>query len=1093
MIRLMRQILLAGVMILGLSLASLLGQSGVYDRTGIIPGHGTQGSLPEENIDLFTGNVTLRFRDVYLPGPNGLDVEVWRVYNSKVLTDWQPGQTPAIQAYHQSWVGMGWTMHMGMVHAYSSSAPVIEFPDGRLERAYPNNCGLGANVYMTRDFLKYDKTYFYPTIYPKVYFKNGVVWTLGLTATITRADGSTDSVRLVTKIDNSFGQFITIEYNTIVAGQYPTIKKITDAFGRIITFTTIGSPRKLSQISYAVTRQYAQSQTRVLSYSVGTFPDGHNYRRLDSFHPPEIAAVSFEYESGQSDHYELKKMTTSYGGTLEYSYSDHLFHSGSTHLNSRVMTQKRIKFTSNPAEEPSVWNYAYPDYDGVPMGTVNIDGPVYDTSVSYNAYDASNPWKQGLIQAFGYGDGSFEESYEWTSHEISSSVFAPLPASVLRHKEGGAVYKEEYLYDVTQYRKYGLASETRRFIGGSETPLNYETISYYFAGRSTWEERYMLAYPATERQFSGTGTKLKEKVTSYYDSGETWKWGAVQLVRIWKHDMIYADWTHVFQPLDSQGKRIQVFVTGPVGSDTQTIYSYGLEEQIKKGDIGSITRTISPTDSAISREAFPEGGLLNYTYDPLGRVLTVDWPTDRYDESTLWPAGENRSVTTKGEPGNPHTITRYWDGMGRDLGYIEQGDGTTLYFQRTLDAEGRLVTETKGSTSDEDTWQYAYNDTGEVTTITDPDGRTTHITLDGTTKTVEDPEHHSTTFEYEHLPGLPTSVTDAQGHVAEYGYDIEGRLLEVDYNNGARVHSFGYDRNDNLISETHPETGLISYTYNDESWMTEKTWGGSTIHYSHNLDSGQIFQVWWGPGYPDYEEEILYTYNLAGKPSRVRSTVKKWDRNIQYDPYGNVASETIALPGLATKTITYTYDGFNNPKRIAYPDSRWSEASSNSLGMPESLVFDNASNYLISSATYGSGRAVTGLTFARNGTQLSASYFPAGQLQHTALTRSGVTLYDASYLYDGNGNILSISSAAPSPTMSATFGYDSLNRLTSAAYSSGRVATFGYTYDEYGNMRTVRENGISVFDKTYESSNRISGDSYDARGNLLSAVGEDAF
>jgi hypothetical protein len=181
----------------------LYGQSGIYDRTGVIPGHGSHGSLPEENIDLFTGNVTLRFRDVYLPGPNGLDVEVWRIYNSKILTDWQPGQQPGIQAYHQSWVGMGWTMHMGMVHAYSSSAPVIEFPDGRLEQAYLNNCGLGPNVYMTRDFLKYDKTYVYPSTYPKVYFKNGVVWTLGLTATITRANGTTDAVRLVTKIDNS--------------------------------------------------------------------------------------------------------------------------------------------------------------------------------------------------------------------------------------------------------------------------------------------------------------------------------------------------------------------------------------------------------------------------------------------------------------------------------------------------------------------------------------------------------------------------------------------------------------------------------------------------------------------------------------------------------------------------------------------------------------------------------------------------------------------------------------------------------------------------------------------------------------------------
>jgi hypothetical protein len=131
----------------------LQAQSGIFDRTGIVPGHGSFGSLPEENIDLFTGNVTLRYRDIYLPGPNGLDVGVWRVYNSKILKDRQSGN-PSVQAYHQSWVGLGWTMHMGMVHNYSSSTPVIEFPDGRLETAYPNNYGLGSNICLTRDFMK---------------------------------------------------------------------------------------------------------------------------------------------------------------------------------------------------------------------------------------------------------------------------------------------------------------------------------------------------------------------------------------------------------------------------------------------------------------------------------------------------------------------------------------------------------------------------------------------------------------------------------------------------------------------------------------------------------------------------------------------------------------------------------------------------------------------------------------------------------------------------------------------------------------------------------------------------------------------------
>jgi hypothetical protein len=52
---------------------------------------------------------------VFLPGPNGLNVEVWRVYNSKIFKDKQDGQASSVQAEHKSWVGIGWTMHMVII------------------------------------------------------------------------------------------------------------------------------------------------------------------------------------------------------------------------------------------------------------------------------------------------------------------------------------------------------------------------------------------------------------------------------------------------------------------------------------------------------------------------------------------------------------------------------------------------------------------------------------------------------------------------------------------------------------------------------------------------------------------------------------------------------------------------------------------------------------------------------------------------------------------------------------------------------------------------------------------------------------------
>jgi hypothetical protein len=144
----------------------LSAESGIYDRIGIIREHGLHGTIPEENIDLFTGNLTLRFLDVYLPGPNGFDLKVWRVYNSKILRDRLPGSSWGIQQEPYSWVGMGWSMHMGRVHYFVSENPVIEFPDGRWETVY---LAKDSSQFITREFLKYDKWNY------KLYFKDGTI------------------------------------------------------------------------------------------------------------------------------------------------------------------------------------------------------------------------------------------------------------------------------------------------------------------------------------------------------------------------------------------------------------------------------------------------------------------------------------------------------------------------------------------------------------------------------------------------------------------------------------------------------------------------------------------------------------------------------------------------------------------------------------------------------------------------------------------------------------------------------------------------------------------------------------------------------
>jgi hypothetical protein len=299
---------------------SLFAQSGIFDRTGVIPEHGLYSSLPQESVDLFTGNLTLSYRDIFLPGPNGLNIEVWRVYNSKILKDRQQSQpTPSIQAYPKSMVGIGWTMHMGVVHDYWSSTPIIEFPDGRRETAYFVTSEYNdPTKYITRDFLKYDSAA--PAGIPKLYLKNGVIWTFGNTASLPLAGGGSESVLMVTKIEDPYGNYIEIEYDP--SDNNRSIKTIIDNMGREIRFVKSYQGSDAAKLAEIRIRNYDDSHDVVYSYSVGSFPNG--YYKLVSCTPPGLSPTSFEYNDGLSYNYELTRLTTSYGGVLEYSYENDL-------------------------------------------------------------------------------------------------------------------------------------------------------------------------------------------------------------------------------------------------------------------------------------------------------------------------------------------------------------------------------------------------------------------------------------------------------------------------------------------------------------------------------------------------------------------------------------------------------------------------------------------------------------------------------------------------------------------------------------------------------------------------------------------------
>jgi len=1073
----------------------LSAQSGIFDRTGIIPGHGAYSTLSEESVDLFTGNLTLAYRDIFLAGADGLNIEVWRVYNSKILQDRLMSQpNPTVQAYPKSMLGIGWSMHMGMVHNATSNTPVIEFPDGRRETAFPAKAeyGFGSNCRITKDFLKFDRGTA-PEIEPKLYFPNGIVWVFGNVASLPLASGSSETVYMVTRIEDPLGNFINIDYDSV--DDFRSISNIADSMGREIRFIKSyqgSEPAKLSEIRI---RNHDDSHDVILSYSVGSFSNG--FYKLLSFTPPLLPPATYGYNDGLSNNYELTSVTTSFGGSLEYSYVNHSFFFSTTELDSKVVSQKRITF--NQGEQAAVWDYVYPTYQGASSGTATVEGPEYDTSATHYAYQNSSGdrWKIGLQISQAVGDGSSSVAGTWAYHEISATTWTvlglnmgtakgPLVNSVTETRSGDSTLERDYYYlrnGGNSVKRYGLPTKISYSVNGLTSAKSYKELAYFYETHTSFKDRYMLSFVESDREKSGAGVLFRETINSYFDEAN--KWGALEQMKRWRTGVpsaTYYTWNFTY---NRTVPNVTITVDGPGAAGvSQVHYQYGVEKEVSTPSSLKYTRNISKY-SYIQDESNQYGGTKSYVYDDLGRTTAVElrnhWETEDPKPDPFltidynWrPDGENKVEITQGNG----TVTRYWDGMGRDTGYVETGDGTTLYYRQTLDAEGRIISADSGGTTSTPEYAYVYDDSGRITHITDPVNKTTAITYSGHTRTVTDPENHATAYDYADLPGLPTTLTDAQAHEATYAYDAVGRLETVSYL--GRTQSYEYDGLDHVIQEEHPETGVIEYAYDNANRLYRKYWGGAELLLMFD-DYGQLVTF-------TGAETVTYGYNSKGAVYCVTGS-SGWSRTgITYNDFGAVTAETVTIPGLGSKALSYEYDANGNLTKTVYPDLKESLLTFNGLGRPESLTFNSTS--IVSSAAYGPNKIPSSINYG-NDTALSSTFYANGTPEVVSLNKGSTPLYNSTYTYNGVGNITGISSIAPAPAMNATFGYDSLNRLTSAEYTSGdpgKPTTYAYEYDAYGNMLTVRHNGIIAFNKTYDAQNRINelGYQYDARGNLMS-------
>ena len=565
--------------------------------------------------------------------------------------------------------------------------------------------------------------------------------------------------------------------------------------------------------------------------------------------------------------------------------------------------------------------------------------------------------------------------------------------------------------------------------------------------------------------------------------------------------------------------------TRPVTTDGYD--TFGDKTQVRDPD-GNVTTTGYDGDgrvTSVTQPAYTPPGAsasitspTTYGYDEDGNLTSVTDPNGNVTSSTYDALGDLTSKTDPQLPGQsaPGTWTYTYDADGEQLTAKDPLQDET---QQTYDYFGNVATSTDAL---QNTTRYVYDYLGDQTMADTPSGSVTTSTYDGLGELTSTADDLGNTSTYGHDDqGNLADATNPDGTSEKYGYDEAGRLTSVSDLSAAssqlRSESFGYDADGNQTSATNWDGNATNDAYNAAGEMTSQVVpvsSSSSITTSYGYDAaGNRTSVTSGGGHTTWTTynswnlpESVVEPTTAAAPSTADTT---WTTaygktglpttvtepgavslSYGYDPLGDITSESGSGASASTTAQSFTYD----------LDGRMASASA--PGGTDSFSYDADSRLKnatgpsgTSGYTYNSDGLVSSQTSAAGTT--SYTYDGADRLATETEPLTGATL---TWGYNSDSNPTSVSYATggtAGPTES--FGYDSLQRLTSDTLTSASGATLaseGYGYDNNGNVTSQATGGLlaaSSQTDTYDEANRLisatSGGTttsyaYDGDGNL---------
>ncbi len=453
------------------------------------------------------------------------------------------------------------------------------------------------------------------------------------------------------------------------------------------------------------------------------------------------------------------------------------------------------------------------------------------------------------------------------------------------------------------------------------------------------------------------------------------------------------------------------------------------------------------------------GELTSYTYDGVGQLTQVTLP-------------DGSSLTYSYDAA--HRLTAIGDNLGNKIAYTLDAMGNRTQEQvldpanalaqtrsRVFNNLNRLARELGAQNQ---TTQYAYDNQGNVTSVTDPLNHVTANAYDALNRLIRvtDPNLGQSQYGYNGIDQL-VSVTDPRNLTTSYNYDGLANLNQQSSPDTGATQNI-YDSAGNLLTQTDAKGQVTRYAYDALNRVTSISFAdGSKQSYGYDQGANGIGR--------------LTSITETDPQSNITSLLA-----YGYDQKGRATSETRTIGGMSY-VLAYSYDGAGRLAGMSYPSGRTVSYAFDALGRISQVSTTpqgGAAQIVASNVAYQPFGGVKGYTLG-NGQSYSRSYDLDGRIASYSLgTQNFAIGYDAA-------SRISFITDAGNPANANTYGYDVLDRLTSAVLPN---LPFAYSYDAVGN-RTSKTVGSATDDYAYSgTSNRLS--SITRMGGATRSFGFDA-